>query len=207
MRHTTLAILVLLFGCQPQQPPASTDDKPEAAPTPAATDVASDPPVVITPGPPAKAEQPEADVITGRVVRVIDGDTLVMLVDKEQIKVRLEGIDCPESAQPFGTKAKQALSDLVFGKDVRIKSSGKDRYDRTLGRVFVNVEPTEPDVDIVEAYVNQSLVFHGFAWHYKQYSDDESLAQAEQDARDAQRGLWAAPSPVPPWDWRKGKRE
>ena len=85
MRHTILAILVSLFGCQPQQStPIADTSKPTAKPV--SPDAASDPSITATPA---------ADVITGRVVRVIDGDTMVVLVNEEQVKVRLEGIDCP----------------------------------------------------------------------------------------------------------------
>jgi endonuclease YncB( thermonuclease family) len=78
-----------------------------------------------------------AEVLTGRVVRIADGDTLTLLVDKAQVKVRLECIDAPEKAQPCGTKAKQALSDLTFGKIVRLEAKSEDKYGRTLGRVSV----------------------------------------------------------------------
>ncbi len=76
--------------------------------------------------------------ITGKVIRIIDGDTIVVLTsNNEQIKIRLEGIDCPESNQDFGTQAKRATSDLCFGKQVRVVQSGTDRYGRVLARVFV----------------------------------------------------------------------
>ena len=202
MRATLIAtvLVVMTAGCdrgplQPQQWETIVDTSDVESP--------NSPSEPSAPVEPAKAEQPEADVITGRVVRVIDGDTLVVLVDKEQIKVRLEGIDCPESGQPYGTKAKQGLSELVFSKDVRIKSSGEDRYGRTLGRVFVDVGRTETDSDIqAEIDVSQFLVARGLAWHYKRYSDDKQLAQAEEASRREKRGLWADAKPVPPWEWR-----
>ena len=59
--------------------------------------------------------------ISGKVVGVTDGDTITVLVNKETIKVRLEGIDAPESGQSYGTKSKQALSEMVFGKAVTVK--------------------------------------------------------------------------------------
>lgn len=63
----------------------------------------------------------------GKVVKITDGDTIVVLDDKnKQIKVRLEGIDCPESSQDFGSRAKQTTSDLCFGKEVVIQKSGED---------------------------------------------------------------------------------
>jgi micrococcal nuclease len=109
------------------------------------------------------------------------------------MKVRLEGVDCPESHQDYGTKAKQFTSDLVFGKEVKVVAKEKDRYGRTVGTVFVD-----------EQNLNLSLVKAGLAWHYKQYSKDETLAQAETDARAAKIGLWSVPDPTPPWDFRRG---
>ena len=70
----------------------------------------------------------------GKVVAVADGDTITVLRDQEQVKVRLTEIDAPEKAQAFGNQAKQALSALVFGKEVRVVDHGTDRYRRTLGR-------------------------------------------------------------------------
>ncbi len=137
-----------------------------------------------------------AETITGKVVRIVDGDTLMLLVDREQIKVRLSDIDAPEKAQPFGTKARQELARLVFGKTVCVETAGKNKYKRTLGRVFVG------DTD-----VNLQLVKRGMAWWYrKDAPKDEGLADTERDAGVAKRGLWADPEPVPPGEWRKGRR-
>ena len=137
-----------------------------------------------------------ADTITGRVVGVTDGDTITVRGTTDTIKVRLSGIDTPERGQPFGTKAKQALSEKVFGKDVSISSSGEDRYGRTLGVIILDGES-----------VNLWLVRDGWAWWYERYApDDTQLRDAQQEARQAGRGLWADPNPVPPWDWRRGKR-
>ena len=126
----------------------------------------------------------------GRVVAVADGDTLTVLVDQQPIKIRLEGIDAPEKKQPHGQESKQALSDMAFGRYVLVLWREQDRYGRTLGHVLA---PT---------WTNYQLVSQGHAWHFKRYSDSEALAGAEQDARAAQRGLWAG-EPVAPWEWRK----
>ncbi|KAF0236684.1 MAG: hypothetical protein FD181_2588 [Prolixibacteraceae bacterium] len=130
---------------------------------------------------------------TGKVIKITDGDTIVVLTDdKEQIKIRLEGIDCPESSQDFGTKAKQATSELCFGKQVKIIKSGEDKYGRTLGYVLVG------DVN-----VNEELLRLGMDWHYKQYNKDEELAKIEMQARTKKVGLWSQPNPVAPWDFRR----
>ena len=93
--------------------------------------------------------------IVGKVVGVHDGDTLTLRTINETLKVRLFGIDTPELGQPFGNNAKQALSQMVFGKSVTISSTGKDRYGRTLGTVFSQDKGN----------VNAELVRMGMAWH------------------------------------------
>lgn len=135
--------------------------------------------------------------ITGQVVGVADGDTLTLLTaDKTQVKVRLGEIDTPESKQPFGTRAKQMLSDLAFGKEARMVVQDTDRYGRTVGRVYVG------SLD-----VNAELVKQGGAWVYRQYLKDQSLLTLEAEAKAAKRGLWGLPEieRCPPWDWRRGK--
>src|ERR1035438_2695269 len=62
-----------------------------------------------------------AETFTGRVVRVLDGDTVSVLTpEKEEVRVRLAEIDAPEKNQPFGMNSKKMLSDLIFGKDVSV---------------------------------------------------------------------------------------
>ena len=137
-----------------------------------------------------------ADEFNGKVVGVTDGDTIRVLRGREEIKIRLEGIDCPESHQAFGTKAKQATSELAFGKTVTVESKGKDRYGRTLAEIIL------PD----GTNLNRELIRTGFAWWYKKYSKDESLGRLEVEARSSKLGLWADPNPVPPWEWRQQRR-
>lgn len=130
--------------------------------------------------------------IFGRVTGVVDGDTIDVLThDKETIRIRLEGIDAPEKSQAFGTAAKTALSTAVFSKPVMVIVNGKDKYKRTLGTIHAN------GID-----VNKAMVSDGFAWHYKKYNSDQSLAAAEKFAQEGRKGLWRDPNPVPPWDWR-----
>lgn len=136
---------------------------------------------------------------SGKVVGISDGDTLTLLVPDgasyRQIKVRLAEIDTPESAQPYGQKAKQALSDLAFNKQARVIVQDTDRYGRAVGRVYIG------NLDI-----NAELVKSGAAWVYRQYAKDKSLFVLETQARVVKRGLWSLPEAqqVPPWDWRKG---
>ena len=74
---------------------------------------------------------------SGKVVGVADGDTITVLRDKEQVRIRFYGIDCPEGGQAFGKKAKQFTSDMVFGKEVEVEPVDMDRYGRTVGLVTV----------------------------------------------------------------------
>lgn len=133
--------------------------------------------------------------LTGRVVSITDGDTCVVLVDRQQIKVRLEGIDAPEKGQPYGTKSREHLAALIHEKAVSVVVSGKDRYGRSLGTVWVDQDN-----------INEEMVRSGLAWHYKRFSKDKTLQRLESEARAAKRGLWADRDPVPPWEWRAEKR-
>lgn len=144
------------------------------------------------------AAAPTSPVLTGRVVGVSDGDTLTLLTpDRVQHKVRLDQIDAPESGQPWGAAAKQRLSAAVFQKTVTVRSSGQDRYGRTLGRVQAD-----------GADVNAALVRDGAAWAYRQYLTDRRILTLESDARSAGRGLWSLPAAqtTPPWEWRAAQR-
>jgi len=120
-----------------------------------------------------------SEQFTGKVVGVADGDTITVLVDgNRQVKVRLGQIDAPEKNQAFGQKAKQSLSDLVFGKQVKVVKETVDRYGRTVGRVYVN------DMD-----VNAEQISKGLAWVYVQYATDQSLYDLEKAARNRKIGL------------------
>jgi endonuclease YncB( thermonuclease family) len=141
----------------------------------------------------------QPQTITGKVVGVSDGDTITVLdASNKEHKVRLLGIDAPESNQDFGSRAKQSRSDLVFGKTVTVTSEAKDMYGRVLG-----------DVTLDGRNINLEQVRRGFAWFYRFYAkelrteDVKAYDQAEAQARKEKRGLWAGPSPVPPWEFRQ----
>ncbi len=134
----------------------------------------------------------------GKVVGISDGDTFTLLTpENKQIKVRLAEIDAPESAQPYGSRAKQALADLIFGKEVKVVEQDIDRYGRLVGHVFVQ-----------DIHVNRKLVQEGMVWVYRQYLKDKSLLEDEQKAREAKKGLWSLPpsEQIAPWEWRRGNR-
>ncbi len=143
-----------------------------------------------------------SDMLQGRVVRIVDGDTVVVLdTDKVQHRIRLAYIDAPESGQDWGTRAKQHLISLVGGKDVQVEIKTQDKYGRTVGKIIAD------DQD-----VNLAMVRAGMAWWYRKYSKDQSVhdrllyAGAEIAARNVRTGLWADPNPVPPEDYRRGDR-
>src|SRR5262245_38684438 len=131
---------------------------------------------------------------TGRVVGVSDGDTLTVLRDgRTQVKIRLHGIDAPESKQDFGTQAKKLTSELSFGQVVTVRPHDRDRYGRTVADVVLSDG----------RLLNHELVRQGLAWHYVQYARNEgTLSKLEAEARAAKRGLWSQPHPVPPWEFR-----
>lgn len=131
--------------------------------------------------------------ISCKVVGVSDGDTLTALcAGNEQMKVRLAEIDAPEKDQPFGTKSKQALSDLCFGKQAEVAPQTTDRYGRTVARVRCDGQDA-----------SESQMRGGLAWVFDRYVTDRSLYTLQDVARAARRGLWVDAEPVPPWEWRK----
>jgi endonuclease YncB( thermonuclease family) len=136
-----------------------------------------------------------AERLTGKVVSITDGDTIVLLVDSKQIKIRLAEIDTPERGQPWGNRAKQAISELVFQKTVSVDVSDTDRYGRSIGKVWLDGRD-----------INRELVAGGHAWVYRQYMSDRTLLKDESEAREAGLGLWSLPNPISPWDWRRGAR-
>jgi micrococcal nuclease len=133
----------------------------------------------------------------GKVVAVKDGDTLEVMMEGIAIRVRLYGIDCPEKGQAFGQRAKQAASDLAFGKTVEVRDKGRDRYGRTVGEVILQDGRS----------LNRELVRAGLAWWYRRYAKkDAELARLEKQGREAKLGLWADADPIPPWNWRNERR-
>ncbi len=137
------------------------------------------------------------DTFTGKVVGVADGDIISVMRQGRAVKVRLHGIDCPEKKQPFGTRAKRFTSEMAFGMEVEVRVKDTDRYGRIVGEVIL------PD----GLSLNKQLVYMGLAWWYRKYApNDRTLKALEAGARAERRGLWADKNPVPPWEWRRGKR-
>ena len=136
------------------------------------------------------------DIIIGKVIGIQDGDSITLLLDnQEQLKVRLEGIDCPEKKQDFGNVAKQFTSDMVFSKEVYLHKTGNDRFGRVLGFIILPANTN----------LNEELLKAGLAWHFVKYNSSPRLSQLESNARSQKIGLWQMPNPIPPWDFRKIK--
>ena len=134
----------------------------------------------------------------GKVVSVTDGDTIKVLTEnKELIKIRLAEIDTPEKKQPWGRKAKKALSGFLNQKTVSVKPVTKDRYGRTIAHIYSD-----------GVNINREMVKTGNAWVYRKYMKDRTLLDDEDYARKHKLGLWGLPESqrVPPWKWRKQRR-
>ena len=181
------ALLLVETGCRRSGDPArAADGEPSVPPT--------------RRGRPAKVK--ETREMRVQVFGVSDGDTVtVRSADQTgpQFRVRLRGIDAPEKAQPFGQRAKDLLSELVFGKAARLVIYENDRYGRAVADIHVERAGAE-------VLVNLEMIRQGMAWHYARYDKRPEFAAAEREARAARRGLWADANPTPPWDWRRAPR-
>jgi len=157
--------------------------------------------------PPPRPSRPIVDSsgrqeLPGRVVAIADGDTVTMLDSANtQHRIRLEGIDAPESHQAFGEQSRLSLSEMIFGKDVSVSYQKVDQYGRLVGKISLDGKD-----------INLEQVKAGMAWHYKFYEDEQTpedrelYARAEAEARAARRGLWQDPNPTEPYQFRRGEK-
>ncbi|HEU5114800.1 MAG TPA: thermonuclease family protein [Candidatus Paceibacterota bacterium] len=129
-----------------------------------------------------------------KVVRVHDGDTITVLSpNKESLRIRFYGMDAPELKQPWGDRSRNELSKLVFGKEVALDIVSKDRYGRSVAKIYVG-----------GLYVNREMVARGLAWWYTSYDkNDKDFEGLQESARDRKIGLWSEKNPIPPWEWRQ----
>jgi micrococcal nuclease len=129
----------------------------------------------------------------GKIIGIVDGDTYDILMEGNiTVRVRMEGIDAPEKGMPFYKVAKNYLSNLCFGKQVKVKISGKDKHGRTLAFSYLE-DGKELSHEMLKA---------GLAWHYKKYNSDTDLEQLEVEARHSKIGIWQNENPMPPWENR-----
>ena len=145
-----------------------------------------------------KQGQPLPDFdLTGRVTGVLDGDSIVMQDQSgKKYTIRLFGIDTPERGQPHADTARSLMREMLLDQAIGVVKIEIDRYNRTVGTVYLD-----------DANINLAMVAGGHAWWYRRYAPhDRLLEAAQQEAREADRGLWALPDPVPPWEWRRAHR-
>lgn len=130
--------------------------------------------------------------IQGKVIRVLDGDTIEVLQENKPVRVRLANIDAPEKKQAYGHWSTNQLKGLLAAQLVTVTYTQTDRYGRIIGRVFT-ANGTE---------ANRFMVKSGAAWVYERYNTDKALPALQREALKQKRGLWADSQPVPPWEWR-----
>jgi micrococcal nuclease len=134
-----------------------------------------------------------AEEFNAKVIAVMDGDTILVLREGKQIKVRLANIDAPEKAQEYGAESRQALLDMVLKKQVHVNSLAMDSYGRMVAEISVDGRS-----------VNAEQVRRGMAWEYSHFHRNKHYLVLQSEARQARRGLWAqAENPLPPEQWRK----
>lgn len=148
------------------------------------------------------------------VVGVRDGDSISARCGEpdayEQLEVRLAGIDAPEMRQPFGRLAKQAMSELVYMKDVELDCIKVDSYGRSICKMMVAPESAPDGPLTLDAGL--AMLTTGMAWWYRAYAHEQTPQErgqyefAEFEAKAKHAGLWRDAAPVAPWDWRKTHR-
>jgi len=139
----------------------------------------------------------DGELVSGKVVKVMDGDTYEFLLEnKTTVRVRMEGIDAPETGMPYYRKATDYLKGLTKGKTIKIDLSNKDQYGRVVSFSYLE-DGRELSREMIKA---------GYAWHYKQYNKDPELAALEKEARMAKLGLWKDKNPIEPWEIRRLRR-
>jgi micrococcal nuclease len=129
----------------------------------------------------------------GRVIGIIDGDTIEVLNQRTPERIRLHGIDAPEKRQAFGRKAQDYLGNLVFKQTVRVVVRSHDRYHRAVADIYLDGRN-----------VNHEMVRAGMAWWFRRYAPrDAILRDLEEKAREHGIGLWADSDAIPPWNFRR----
>lgn len=154
---------------------------------------------------PCERKPHQSCILDGIVVYVDDGDTIILTDDNgRKHRIRLANIDAPEiahprmPAQPYGYEAKAFLAEQIRGKRVQVYVSDRDQYGREIGDIRLDGQ----DIDLL-------MVQHGLAWAYRQYlpaDQADTYLAAEEAAKSNRLGLWADPSPTPPWEWRHSHR-
>ena len=141
-----------------------------------------------------------ATEFSAKVIRVVDGDSvnILRLPEREELKLRLYGIDAPEWKQAYGKESKDALEGVLgANREIFIKVLDKDRYGRLICELYLNSE---------DISVNEWMVSEGNAWYYVKYApNDMNLKSAEENARNNKLGLWSSVEIISPWEYRRKK--
>ncbi|CAN1812200.1 Uncharacterized 38.1 kDa protein [Linum perenne] len=147
----------------------------------------------------ARAERnyPKADALQKQIV---DAGYRALTVHNEDVlarkyRIRLRGVDAPESSMPYGKEAKEELVKLIQGKCLRVLIYDQDRYGRCVGDIYCN-----------GLFIQEIMLKKGLVWHYFAYDKRPELASWEKQARAKRVGLWASKNPQEPWEFRKNKR-
>lgn len=135
-------------------------------------------------------------VFEARTAIVYDGDSFLVKRGRNELEVRLYGVDAPEKNQPWSPEARKGLEKLIKGRMLRIETVERDRYDRLVARVYRASD---------DLYINAEMIGLGHAWVYRRYTDNKQLLKREKTARRKKSGLWRLPAEqrIAPWDWRK----
>lgn len=147
-----------------------------------------------------------AEEFTGKVIAVLDGDTVLVLRNNTPVKIRLADIDAPEvghagtgglppnsqKAQAWGMESKQSLSGMVLKKQISVNVQAVDQYGRLVAHLALDGRS-----------VNEEQVRRGMAWEYSNFHSNKTYIALQSDAQQARRGLWAQDNPMAPWQWRK----
>lgn len=134
--------------------------------------------------------------IRGHVVRVGDGDTIVVRTGVREVRVRVQGVDAPERGQPWSSRARKFTADLVGDRDVVLRVQATDQYGRLVADVLL------PD----GRNLGDELLRSGLAWHYRWHSSDERRERLMEEAKASRRGLWGDEHPVEPRAFREQAR-
>jgi len=152
-----------------------------------------------------------AATIEGKAIHIADGDSITLLdADKTKHRIRIDGIDAPEKAQPFGDRARQSMVRMVAGKEVTADCHKTDRYGRQVCKVWV--QPSDCPACGKTLDVGHAQILGGLAWWYREYAKEQSAEDrgryesAEQEARTRKIGLWRDNHPIAPWEWRRAPK-
>lgn len=154
----------------------------------------------------SKKVHADKELLNAKVIRVIDGDTVEVLMNSNKKVIRLYGIDCPEDGQEWGAIARAGLIKMIGGKDILIECYGEDSYNRILGVIYIDDEKGKSNV-------NEKMISKGHAWVMRRFYKDlpknrqNNLNRLESWAKKKKVGLWKTENPIAPWKYRNEKEK